>query len=335
MKFLLVIASVIAVTHSQNPVLLWPADDFAVPTGQSALDSMKVEDFKKLIGVKRIIVFHKKEFSLEEVSYPKKPLPYLQSVDAIALQDVQSILDFVGGLNSSDNLKVVRLSDGPLDKEEKKIKNTILSNPGFAAILVGSGSRRSLRDTIAVSSGPACTSKADDICLAYVGVVQLTKDKSDPQNLSCQVTCTDKIGLTIKIGDTELIVRNDSRSGGYNLSVTGSYQIDSETTWAPDGFSYSCMELRLIPRPNVDDKSTISLKRVQLYPGQNFHSSNNTFPESYDCSTWFTPAILMGMVTGSFLIFILFGAVVCLLDIKTNDRFDDPKKKTISVNISE
>lgn len=78
----------------------------------------------------------------------------------------------------------------------------------------------------------------------------------------------------------------------------------------------------------------ITLTRVQLYPGK-IPGKGNEFPESYDCSTWFTPAIWMGVVMASFYIFLLFGAVVFLLDVKTNDRFDDPKGKTITVNVAE
>lgn len=136
---------------------------------------MNLDDFKKLFEGKKVIVFHKKQvslqsrrpvrdrtveaqsariyrlfgmrsqffsvqFSLEEVSYPERQLSYLQSVDAIALQGVKSIHHFVGALTSTDNLKFVELSEGPLDeKQEKEIKSAMESNSGFAAILVGSG----------------------------------------------------------------------------------------------------------------------------------------------------------------------------------------------------
>lgn len=72
------------------------------------------------------------------------------------------------------------------------------------------------------------------------------------------MSCDNGTGLTIKIGDVELIVRKDPRSGGYNLNASASgYEIDSETTWAPDGFSYSCMALQLIQKPKSNDKVTV------------------------------------------------------------------------------
>lgn len=74
----------------------------------------------------------------------------------------------------------------------------------------------------------------------------------------------------------------------------------------------------------------ITLKRLQLYPQE-----GESFPESYDCATWFTSTLWVGTVVSIFYIFILFVAVLYLLDVKTNDRFDDPKGKTITVNVSE
>lgn len=76
---------------------------------------------------------------MEEVSYPDKPLSYLNTADVIALQGVKSIHHFVGGLASSDNLKFVRLGDGSLHEQQKEIEDAMKSNSGFAAILVGSG----------------------------------------------------------------------------------------------------------------------------------------------------------------------------------------------------
>ncbi|XP_003743189.1 uncharacterized protein LOC100905481 [Galendromus occidentalis] len=337
MKILLLVASVVAVSYGHSPVLLWPAEEFKIPETHSVLDMMDVEDFQKLFEGKKIVVFHKRTFNLEEVSYPKKPLTYLRNVDAIALQGVKSIHRFVGGLTSSDNLKFVRLSDGDVDEQQEEIEKAMKANPGFAAVLVGSGSHRSRRQ--AESDTFACRTDNDAICMAYVGAIKIKAEKETEGK--CSIICNENDTIVTIEGEAtaiKLSVSVDANKDGYSLNVDNkAYRVDSDTTWAPMDFSYSCGSLVLAPKPRKKGP-IITLKKFQVYPRSvkdKDGKPTGIFPDSYDCATWFTPALWMGTSVALFYIFLLFGAVIFLLDVKTNDRFDDPKGKTITVNVAE
>lgn len=56
---------------------------------------------------------------------------------------------------------------------------------------------------------------------------------------------------------------------------------------------------------------------------------------SDDVNQFFTPAIWMGLLVTWTMLIILGLGLTMLMDIKTMDRFDDPKGKTITVNVSE
>jgi V-type H+-transporting ATPase S1 subunit len=68
----------------------------------------------------------------------------------------------------------------------------------------------------------------------------------------------------------------------------------------------------------------LQIQAFGLYPGQGFGYYN-------DCTCFFSIAIWMGIISGAVMLAILLFGVCMLMDIKTMDRFDDPKGKTITV----
>lgn len=59
------------------------------------------------------------------------------------------------------------------------------------------------------------------------------------------------------------------------------------------------------------------------------------FSESYDCASFFTTVVWMGFLVVLLYLFILAVGIFFLYDIRTNDRFDDPKEKTITVSATD
>lgn len=59
------------------------------------------------------------------------------------------------------------------------------------------------------------------------------------------------------------------------------------------------------------------------------------FSDAYDCSHFFTIPIWSGIFTTAILAIIMSWGLCMILDIKTNDRFDDPKGKTITITASD
>ncbi|ODM97898.1 V-type proton ATPase subunit S1 [Orchesella cincta] len=59
-------------------------------------------------------------------------------------------------------------------------------------------------------------------------------------------------------------------------------------------------------------------------------STQNKFADAYECVGFFTPGIWMGIIVTIMLLSILSWGMYMIMDVKTMDRFDDPKGKPIS-----
>jgi len=102
----------------------------------------------------------------------------------------------------------------------------------------------------------------------------------------------------------------------------------------PVGHSYVCGEkLTFVERNSSSSSSSGRLTlNVNGWQVQSFMAPEATqFGPSWDCVGFFTTGIWMGLITGIMLIFILFYGMTMIVSIKTMDRFDDPKGKTVFV----
>ena len=108
------------------------------------------------------------------------------------------------------------------------------------------------------------------------------------------------------------------------------FKFDCKHLETPVKFSYSCKSFS-IEADSVDktDQLTLRLNNLQIQP---FYTGK-VFAESFDCSTLFTLGSLMGLI-----VMIVFTTVVAigaysLINIKTMDRFDSAKGKSI-INVA-
>lgn len=99
----------------------------------------------------------------------------------------------------------------------------------------------------------------------------------------------------------------------------------------PKEFSYSCGSGYFA----TSDKDGYLLKNFQIQ--LNFDSSEEIkqFADSYDCVGFTTAAIWSGLFITFLLLAIVAVGITYIMDIRTMDRFDDPKGKTIIVAVSE
>lgn len=102
--------------------------------------------------------------------------------------------------------------------------------------------------------------------------------------------------------------------------------LNSNDLAAPNEFSYSCGDF-VLKSNNISDLYIVKFNRFQIQPFQ----VKEKFSDSFDCVTWFTVPIWMGVFVALILIVIVNIGVYSLFSIRTMDRFDDPKGKTISV----
>ncbi|XP_069620999.1 V-type proton ATPase subunit S1-like isoform X2 [Ranitomeya imitator] len=110
------------------------------------------------------------------------------------------------------------------------------------------------------------------------------------------------------------------------------------TTYAstPAEYSYRCQQIgtsslygeRLVPANNEAINWEIFISEFQI---QGFHVENNQFSYASDCTSFFTPAIWMGFVSSIILLWILSYGIYMIMQLTTNDKFDDPKSQQLSV----
>ncbi|XP_075711169.1 V-type proton ATPase subunit S1-like [Rhinoderma darwinii] len=110
------------------------------------------------------------------------------------------------------------------------------------------------------------------------------------------------------------------------------------TTYAssPAEYSYHCQQIgtsssygeKLVPNNKEAYNWEIFISEFQI---QGFNIKNNQFSYASDCTSFFTPAIWMGLVSSIILLWILSYGIFMIMQLTTNDKFDDPKSQPLSV----
>lgn len=106
---------------------------------------------------------------------------------------------------------------------------------------------------------------------------------------------------------------------------------------ASSGFSFSCSKLKLYsPLPSNTTLITVQLQ-IERFQIQPFFTENprKIFADSFDCATWFTIPLWVGVFFLILFSAILALGIMMLFSIKTMDRFENPKGKTITVSAAE
>lgn len=109
---------------------------------------------------------------------------------------------------------------------------------------------------------------------------------------------------------------------------------------APAEYSFHCQLVgtsnlypaRLIPFNDEAKNWDVFISKLQI---EGFNIINNQFSYASDCTGFFTPAIWMGLVTSIILLWILTYGIHMIMQLTTNNRFDDPKGPALSVPQTE
>ncbi|XP_055918799.1 V-type proton ATPase subunit S1 [Eupeodes corollae] len=256
-------------------------------------------------------------------------------------------LSTVGGDMPRNEL--LELHDGFMAKVTKKLseecKITALYTRKPSPNEISKNRRR--RDVDSATSGTVFHS-GKDFLIFYTELA--TKEPSKEQGKPSVIT-------PIKITEMSLSGKNDtaftvnmnggtdkmsfliSLSGGYyqmsNLVLNGeAFYVPSEVN-APTNFSYSCGN-QTFSSKGADSNKIIIWNSLQMQaPFNDATPENFNFSDAWYCVGFFSSGILAGL----FVVFILLGIMsvgICwMLDINTMDRFDDPKGKTITINVNE
>uniref|UniRef100_L7LXL2 Vacuolar h+-atpase v0 sector accessory subunit s1 ac45 n=1 Tax=Rhipicephalus pulchellus TaxID=72859 RepID=L7LXL2_RHIPC len=153
--------------------------------------------------------------------------------------------------------------------------------------------------------------------------------------------------ITLKFPDSGLVkgfsismvFKYDER-GGYGLTEMNAtlkeykdLQMRVRDLWWPRGFSFSC-SLSQFRQHNATKLPQLQLQ-LDTFQVQLVQNNTGQFSESYDCAGFFTTVIWMGLLVVLLYLVILGTGVFFIYDIRTNDRFDDPKGKTITVTATD
>uniref|UniRef100_A0A673MNR7 ATPase H+ transporting accessory protein 1b n=1 Tax=Sinocyclocheilus rhinocerous TaxID=307959 RepID=A0A673MNR7_9TELE len=105
--------------------------------------------------------------------------------------------------------------------------------------------------------------------------------------------------------------------------------------YSPAEYSFHCQSVSsiqsplLVPRSATDNANqwTLSFTDFQI---QGFNVTGEDFSYASDCAGFFTPGIWMGLLTSLLMVFILTYGLHMIMQVRTMDRFDDPKGPAIS-----
>ncbi|XP_062842783.1 ATPase H+ transporting accessory protein 1 like a [Trichomycterus rosablanca] len=162
----------------------------------------------------------------------------------------------------------------------------------------------------------------------------------------------DKATLNIRFGDVDELIRGLSirlqmsntfyESSGQNWFTLDSVHIHYNWTheatfnatdvYSPATNSYHCKHVSslqkydtlLVPSSNTDNAVNwhITFTDFQI---QAFNVLSNKFASPSDCATFFTPAILMGLITSLILLLVLAYALHMVVHLKHIDRYEEHK----------
>ncbi|XP_070695514.1 ATPase H+ transporting accessory protein 1a [Pempheris klunzingeri] len=114
----------------------------------------------------------------------------------------------------------------------------------------------------------------------------------------------------------------------------------SRNIYAPAEYSYRCESVTnyrwplLIPHSSKDraNQWRVSFEDFQI---QGFNVSGINFSYASDCAGFFSPGIWMGLMTSLLMVLVLTYGLHMIMQLRTMDRFDDPKGPAISVPQTE
>uniref|UniRef100_A0A8C1QZF9 ATPase H+ transporting accessory protein 1b n=1 Tax=Cyprinus carpio TaxID=7962 RepID=A0A8C1QZF9_CYPCA len=110
--------------------------------------------------------------------------------------------------------------------------------------------------------------------------------------------------------------------------------------YSPAEYSFHCQSVSsiqsplLVPRSATDNANQWKLSFTD-FQIQGFNVTGEDFSYASDCAGFFTPGIWMGLLTSLLMVFILTYGLHMIMQLRTMDRFDDPKGPAISVPQSE
>jgi hypothetical protein len=122
----------------------------------------------------------------------------------------------------------------------------------------------------------------------------------------------------------------NTSSGYYTLSKVVYDKLDLHSNrdiTFPHTFSYHCSPTTAF----INGSTYLNITEMQMQ----VNHKNATFNDAYDCVGFTSIPIWMGLFVTGILGLIMIWALIMIMDIRTMDRFDDPKGKTITISSAD
>ena len=129
--------------------------------------------------------------------------------------------------------------------------------------------------------------------------------------------------FTLSAVDLEFVDSNEI----IPLNITGTKD------WVPSTFSFACSKRIVFKNSDFPWKVVISGLQTQVFKKMDL--DKQTFGPVWDCVGFFSVPIWCGLISTLICTFILLWGLYMLAEVRTMDRFDDPKGKTIMVPTSD
>ncbi|KAJ8259890.1 hypothetical protein GJAV_G00174610 [Gymnothorax javanicus] len=185
----------------------------------------------------------------------------------------------------------------------------------------------------------------------FVDLTEKVFGPNAPVDTKGSACSKDKATLSLRFGDVEdlrgLTIRLQMSNTFYESAGQNWFTLDSvhihynwthEATfnatdvYAPATYSYHCQHVSslqkydtlLVPSSHTDSSTNwhITFTDFQI---QAFNVQSNKFSSASDCATFFTPAILMGLITSLILLLVLAYALHMVVHLKHIDRYEEHK----------
>lgn len=148
------------------------------------------------------------------------------------------------------------------------------------------------------------------------------------------------VDVTFDSGEYKLILHLFESAGSWSLtnaSVNGFPAVTHTHISAPNSFSFKCSSPLYfqLSKNAKKDYHSISIRGLQIEAKFGDGAALTRFKPAVECVGFTSPAIWTGLFVSFLLLLILTIGITFILDIRSMDRFDDPKGKTITVIASE
>lgn len=274
----------------------------------------------------------------------------------------QTYNDYVDSI-SDGQLLIVPISN--LDVIPEMYKTIKDSSPNLIAILTGKAcsyrrSERIKRDTdVYNTTGPFIVMSNRVLFYASKPLLLKPGEDEDKIELPLKPTSSDQPGktptssnLVMKFNTPNSSISTHTLEFMFEVETSGYYTLKTVNYKSsgtsvneknlttntdivfPFNFSYHCSQI--ITFENSSISLNITNFQVQLDPKLAKDKDNiKTFDDAYDCIGFTTIPIWAGIFVTAILALIMIWALTMIIDIRTMDRFDDPKGKTITISAQE